>query len=163
MEEVYGYRDELIFLHGNLCNDNMVLGTAYQNGAAEGSYYFNSISKTEYKIYNDILEKIEFRDILDFDALSGKTNDILIIGHSLGQSDHKYFYDVFNKIIKGEESNRIYIFYHSDESKRELISNVFILLESEKMAESAILDEKIIFLNICEYENILHKGKVEEN
>ena len=139
----------------NLENLNIVLGVDEINSSLKRhklfqfTKYFQKLHKnTDYLFLDDIIKSIET-------PITKDENEYIFYfwGHSLDISDRDYINDVI-KILLSKEENKMIIFYHSIDSKANLLINLLALIEDKNIIENLMKREKLQFIestfdNLC--------------
>lgn len=113
------------------------------HGAVESNIIFGVQDSAEYDKEYPFLLKSSFDNAINFD-LSGKlkaATNITIFGHSLGESDHHYFYNFFNKHGgfngKNTFTRKLDIYCYSSNDRDRIVKNLYELTGA-KLAELRI-------------------------
>lgn len=127
------------FIHGDVENNNMVLGISDEvfNDTVDYIYFqkfFQRIQKKTGSNYREIIEPYHTQ----YGSLKKKT--IYIMGHSLGTHDFGVLGEMFNE----EKIDKVIIFYHSQNSYENLVINLVKAFGKENVVEQ-IGKERIIF------------------
>lgn len=135
------------FIHGNISNNNLVLGISEtlssEKANTEHSFiyfkkYFQRIYKKTGAKYTDWLKNVTF-------------NTVYIYGHSLDITDKEILYD----IITHQNVKKIIIFYYDETHYRQEISNLVKILDKNTFL-NYVAEHKIIFK---EQSNLYYKSK----
>lgn len=102
-------QNKILHVHGRVASGEIIFGV-------DDKASINPEHVFLYKSYSSIFgEKYDFDNIVDFDHF-------YFFGHSLGQSDHLYFKDMFGSLTyKGSKSKMVKFYHHSLRSKDAII------------------------------------------
>ena len=136
--------NNISFIHGEATDNNhnnLVLGIDGHEDQSDPLFmrlkkYFQRYEKSCSIKYYEWIKQINYQQ----SVFNPPTNTLLIIGHSLTLSDREILY----KLITLNEMHTI-IYYHSEESKIELMQNLAAILGQENFT-NLTLNEKICFI-----------------
>ncbi|EJG0691278.1 hypothetical protein C4G81_RS16560 [Vibrio parahaemolyticus] len=102
-------QSKILHVHGRVASNEIVFGVDDKAGINPEHVFL-------YKSYSSIFgEKYDFKNIVDFEHF-------YFFGHSLGQSDHLYFKDMFGWLTyNGSKSKMVKFYHHSLRSKDAII------------------------------------------
>jgi hypothetical protein len=131
--------DKICYVNGKASTDEMqshiVFGCDYYKSDDEKLSQFNKVFQRAYKNTNN-----KYKDW--FQENENVHYNIFIVGHSLGNTDH----DILRPFITNKNSETA-VYYHSDESHRQLIHRMMNMVGTETMNQ-----HHIIFRHINELE-----------
>ena len=144
-QTVYDQREggENHAIHGELKEDNLVLGVADDAFGDTNDYfyftkYFQRLQKKTGAYYSEWLNYR--RSALEDDLL-----EVHIFGHSLGKSDE----EIFSMIFNCENVGKIYIYYHKQSAYEDEIINLIQMLGRKRLV-SENLSGRIEFVQLKE-------------
>ncbi|AUJ35183.1 TPA: hypothetical protein I7114_21615 [Vibrio vulnificus] len=102
-------QNKILHVHGRVATDEIVFGVDDKAGINPEHVFL-------YKSYSSIFgEKYDVSNIVDFEHF-------YFFGHSLGQSDHLYFKDMFGWLThKGSKSKMVKFYHYSQRSKEAIV------------------------------------------
>lgn len=126
-------QNKILHVHGRAASNEIIFGV-------DDKASINPEHVFLYKSYSSIFaKKYDFDNIVDFDHL-------YFFGHSLGQSDHLYFRDMFGWLTyKGSKSKMVKFYHHSLRSKDAIIHQLQDLTSNHL----GLLKMKISFIEGC--------------
>lgn len=109
--------ENYIKIHGSLSEDNIIFGIEDKSDFHQKD---NFLLKSYYENYNPV----------DLDDSFLYANEFIVFGHSLGETDHPYFKDMFFKCantIGNHNKKDIKIYCYGEKSKNEISSEIHLM------------------------------------
>ncbi len=155
------------YLHGTISNkerdiqNNIVLGfDDFDNKLKKITQYKGFHRFTKY--FQKLDQDTDYRFLKEIDLKEGYPCDIYIYGHSLDVSDKDYINEIFdfierNKLEKYNSNVRMYVFYHDEASKSDLLINLIDIIGRERI-ELYLKESNLVFKHTECFDEILEKS-----